>query len=542
MSQTQDKTCSSRFLGRAASIVEESRVRGDASTNKRYATNVTGVEVPIVGVIQPKTTQEVSELVKLANELQQPLYVFSQGKNWGMGSKCPATKDCVVLDLSLMHQIRKYDQDFHYVVLEPGVTQGQLYDFLEQKGGQHLFNATGSGRETSILGNSLDRGVGYFSSRATALSGLEVVLPNGDVIQTGFGAFGDDVTTTHLYPQGVGPSLDGLFSQSNLGIVTAAGFRLLPAPEHRVTAVCKIPSEDLLPNALDALKSLYDEGVISTSFHIANQARASSTFSPILYDFIAANQPALNSTQVRCEVDRIVKSEITSAWTIAGAILGQKTVVNAQLARFKKVMKPFGEVRFTTQDSFQRAARLLKKLTWLPGIKDKLTFLQAAEPIFALTRGIPTDVALKSIHWPIAYPPNSDFLDPDSGKAGFLHCLPIIPLDGKTAWEASTKIRKIIEKYGFDAYVTLNVLDGRALEGVINVIYDQAKADQQKVAQECIAEATDWCIKNGFPPYRLGNQLMGQVLSKRQETYSSFVTAIKQSVDPGKLISPGKYQ
>jgi hypothetical protein len=45
---------------------------------------------------------------------------------------------------------------------------------------------------------------------------MEVVLGTGEVLRTGFGQY-PQARTTHLYPYGIGPYLDGLFTQSNFG-------------------------------------------------------------------------------------------------------------------------------------------------------------------------------------------------------------------------------------------------------------------------------------------------------------------------------------
>ena len=59
--------------------------------------------------------------------------------------------------------------------------------------------------------------------------GMEVVLPNGDVMRTGMGAMSGS-TTWQLFKYGYGPYVDGMFSQSNFGVVTKMGIWLMPEP------------------------------------------------------------------------------------------------------------------------------------------------------------------------------------------------------------------------------------------------------------------------------------------------------------------------
>jgi hypothetical protein len=73
----------------------------------------------------------------------------------------------------------------------------------------------------SVIGNTVDRGVGYtpYGDHFGMHCGFEIVLPNGEVMRTGMGAMPGS-NTWQLFPYGFGPYADGLFTQSNFGIVT----------------------------------------------------------------------------------------------------------------------------------------------------------------------------------------------------------------------------------------------------------------------------------------------------------------------------------
>lgn len=94
-----------------------------------------------------------------------------------------------------------------------------------------------------MIGNALDRGGGasLYGDRWGKHSGMEVVLPNGEVARMGMGAIQDPEGRKQaeqgvhpadqklnecfaLFPYGWGPMNDGLFSQGNAGIVTKMGF------------------------------------------------------------------------------------------------------------------------------------------------------------------------------------------------------------------------------------------------------------------------------------------------------------------------------
>lgn len=102
-------------------------------------------------------------------------------------------------------------------------------------------------------------------------SGMEVVLPNGELLRTGMGALPDPRRpetmglkledqpwnkTAHLFPYGFGPYIDGLFSQSNMGIVTKIGMWLMPNPGGYQSYLITLPRDEDLKQAVDIIRPL----------------------------------------------------------------------------------------------------------------------------------------------------------------------------------------------------------------------------------------------------------------------------------------------
>ena len=104
----------------------------------------------------------------------------------------------------------------------------------------------------SPVGNSLDHGVGYSTGEMRdhigSHCGMEVVLPNGELIRTGMGA-APNAKTWQDYRYGAGPYIDGMFSQSNFGVVTKMGFWLNPLPDAYLEGTVTVPKhQDLIPS------------------------------------------------------------------------------------------------------------------------------------------------------------------------------------------------------------------------------------------------------------------------------------------------------
>lgn len=133
------------------------------------------------------------------------------------GGSAPVVRGTVVLDLHRMNKIIEVNEEYAYAIVEPGVSFIDLYEYITEKNYEvwPSIPALGWG---SVLGNTTERGFGYTpgGDHAQAQCGMEVVLPNGELLRTGMGAQKDSPMFA-LFKGGYGPSVDGLFYQSNLG-------------------------------------------------------------------------------------------------------------------------------------------------------------------------------------------------------------------------------------------------------------------------------------------------------------------------------------
>ncbi len=106
-------------------FVKTNRARLDQAET---ATFPTANRVP--AVLQPGSREEVQECLRIAASQDLKIFPISRGKNWGYGSSVPFADGCLLMDLSRMNRILAFDEKLAYVVVEPGVTQQQLSDFL----------------------------------------------------------------------------------------------------------------------------------------------------------------------------------------------------------------------------------------------------------------------------------------------------------------------------------------------------------------------------------------------------------------------------
>ena len=511
----------------------------DDSRIAPYRASADGLTRRIPCVLRPGTTAEVQQLVVIARRHRIPVHPISRGRNWGLGSRLPVRDGIPVVDLSRMNRIREINPAGLYAVLEPGVTQGQLFDRIVADDLPVLLNVTGSGRDTSLIGNALDRGVGYFASRADALSGFEVVLGDGRLLRTGF-AHIEGARTAHCYRHGIGPSLDGLFAQSGGGIVTAAGFPLLARPEAHASFVARIAREDRLAPLLDTLVRLRRAGVLQTVVHVGNRMRTVVTLGPLVEERL--EEQGLRSPEARRALARSwIQSGGFGPWSAVGGVMGTAACVRTARQEITRELRGTARVVWLNDARVAAARRILGALAFLPQFRRQWILLRASEPLYRLTRGVPTDEPIKSVYWPLGESYAGAPLNPDPSGCGVLYALPMLPADGRAARAAVDATDAICRRRGFEHYTTLNTVDERAIEGVITIAFPRADAARADAARTTIAEIEDALTGMGWPPYRVGIGSMPRI-ARSGDVFWEVARDLRRALDPDDIVAPGRYE
>jgi 4-cresol dehydrogenase (hydroxylating) len=219
--------------------------------------------------VGPDTVEQVQAIVRTANQYKIPLYAISTGKNFAYGGPSPNVRGSVTVDLKRMNRVLEVDDKRYFAVVEPGVSYIDLYRHIQDRGLKVWIDTPDPGWGSPI-GNALDHGIGYtlgfYRDHFGAHCGMEVVLPNGEVMRTGMGALPTS-KSWHEYKHGFGPDPSGLFGQGNFGIVTKMGFRLMPQPEHWRTGLVTVPKrQDFIP-LVDTVNYLTDLSIIGEPWY-----------------------------------------------------------------------------------------------------------------------------------------------------------------------------------------------------------------------------------------------------------------------------------
>ncbi|MCB9760570.1 MAG: FAD-binding oxidoreductase [Alphaproteobacteria bacterium] len=507
-------------LGPDAVALDEARLRAAGR-------NVEGFDVRVPALIRARSTAEVQAVIQAANAWRQPLHPFSRGRNWGYGTRLGPDPDAVLLDLSGLTGLR-LDLDNGAAWIEPGVTQAQLAAALE--GTPFYADVTGSSADTSVLGNTLERGVAYNSLRADALRQLEVVLGDGTLLRTGFGHYPHSALGA-LYRHGVGPDLTPLFLQSNYGVVTGATVALRPRPERQLTFRAGLRDPAQLPAFIRALSDLKRALGMDSIVHVGDRARALSTVGPVA----RARAEALGTSLTRAETEALVGRIVTSPWTALGVLEGTRGQVAAGRRALQRALRPFGPVRFDAWRGMDRVARVAGWLGWTR----VHALAWAVRELAGLTRGVPTRETLRSVHWPLQED-SPTWACPEQGPAGWLLFTPLMPARDGTVREALAELARITAAHDTPASVTLNLLTDAVLEAVVSLTFpldDAAARDRAHAACDALHRTF---VARGWMPYRT-TRAHHDTLHTPGDPFWEVTARLKDVLDPNGILSPGRY-
>lgn len=506
---------------------------GDRLEAAATATFRTSQTVP--SILLPSSREEVQACVRIAARAGVPLYPVSGGRNWGYGSRVPAASGCAILDLRRLNRIVDFSEELAYVTVEPGVTQRQLIEFLAQRNSSLWMDATGASPEASVLGNTVERGFGHtpYSDHFAHACGLEVVLPSGEVLETGFARF-DNAKTAPLYGYGFGPVLDGLFSQSGLGIVTRMSVWLMPRPVYFQAFFFTANRHEELASVVDALRPLRLDGTLRSAVHIGNDYKVLSGLRQYPWEETGGRTPLTPDALAPFR-----KQLNFGAWSGSGALYGSKSQVAGARRALRQVLRGrVARLTFLDDRMLGLAGRLAGPFQALTGW-DLSRTLDLVKPLIGLQKGVPTDQPLKSCYWrkrgPIPAP-----MDPDRDRCGLLWFAPVLPTRGADATRASDLAGEIVLRHGFEPALSLTLLTERAIGCVISIGYDRDVPGEDDRAMACHDELVGRFADEGYYPYRLGIQSMG--LMQRPNSYNRLLQAIYQTVDPAGILAPGRYR
>lgn len=504
------------------SVLSKGGVTEDKLILEREGTATFVTKQKVLAVLKPSSTDEVSSVMKIAAANGIPIYPVSGGKNWGLGSKVPQ-QDGVILDLSGMKRVRAFDERMAFMTVEPGVTFGDAVAFIEKRKSGLMLDTVGSTPDASIIGNTAERGHGMalYADRFNFVCGLEVVLPNGDIIRTGF----DGIEGSKLGPLakwGVGPYLDGLFSQSNLGVITSLTVWLRPKSDYFQSFIFHVDDEKKLAQVMDRWREMGLEG-FNASLRVFNDIRMIS----FGHRFPAGAEKPLRKPVI----EKLREGGKVGRWIGLGAVY-PVSPLHAKADRefiLSRVGDLVDSIEFYDQDRVDTEYAVANEES-----KRFLDFIFNK----SLLRGNVSRAGLNMVYW--RKPASVPVGDLHADGCGVLWYCPAIPFTGKDVSKAIAICDKLCRKHGFELNIGFLFISQRALDITGALCYDRNVKGEDRKAMACHDEIMKTLNAEGYSPYRLGIQSMKLTKSK-DKAVKNVIQKIKHAIDPHNVLAPGHY-
>ncbi|MDT4847866.1 4-cresol dehydrogenase [hydroxylating] flavoprotein subunit [compost metagenome] len=333
-----------------------------------------------------------------------------------------------------------------------------------------------------------------------------------------------------MYKTGFGPAIDGIFSQSNFGVVTKMGFWLMPEPEAFLKGRVHLQNyKDLIP-LVDLMTELENAKIFSGYPDINSPVLGTPSLAG-LHDFLV-NGPKPRDEEYMQLLGRGAKPEEYEGygkknnipfWTCAFTFYGPEKVIRAQWEyvqeRFKALI---AGARFEESEFYK-----------LP-----LSPEQAEKVEYPAQFGIPN---LRT--FAIGARSNWNPAPPSDGHAWFS---PVIPRDGAEILKINEVLGAEAKRLGIPMVFAMNVPVPsweRSFTFIIPFFMTKDAATNQK-SREAFRQVIRTAAKHGWGEYRTAPAFQADVM----DTYSfgdhallRFHEAIKDAVDPKGILSPGRY-
>ncbi len=450
--------------------------------------------------VAPNRVEEIQKILKVANDYRVPIWTIGTGRNFAYGGPAPRKSGYIVLDLKRMNSVLEVNEKYGYALVEPGVSYMQLYQHL-QKIGSKLWIDPAAPAWGGVVGNALEHGAGYtpYGDHFIMQCGMEVVLADGTILRTGQGALAGS-KHWQISKHAVGPFVDGVFTQSNYGVVTKMGIWLMPEPPGYKPFMITFPREDDLEQIFEITRPLKVNQIIpnaAVAVDLLWEASAKTT----RRHYFGGQGPLPPSIR-----KKIAEDYDLGMWNFYGALYGSPAMIENT---WKVIEAAFRQI---------------------PGAKFYLS--RPNDPAWEyrtkLMRGIPNMTEFSVMNW--------------IGGGGHINFSPISAPDGKEALRQFRLIEEKCHEHGFD-YIGEFLVGWRDMHHILMVMFERADAAQRKRAYDLFGQLVDDAAKEGFGEYRTHLAFMDQIAKTYSYNNSALLgvhNRLKDALDPNGVLSPGK--
>jgi len=226
-----------------------------SETEERYLYSMDQGTMPPAepdAVVMPGSTEEVRQIMLCANKHKVP--VVPMGGGLVLSGLTRALHGGIILDMKRMNRILQVNPKSRYAVVEGGASEGMLQAYLKKHHPELKHSMPDAPPIATLAGNICIHGSGHLSVlggfHSDMLTGMEVVLPTGDIVRSGSCSVSPD-----WFARAPLPDLSGLFMgwSGTTGVVTKLGIRLFPSYSHNDMLIFVCEDADLMPDIISRL-------------------------------------------------------------------------------------------------------------------------------------------------------------------------------------------------------------------------------------------------------------------------------------------------
>jgi FAD/FMN-containing dehydrogenase len=427
-------------------------------------------------IVRPGTADEVAAVLALASSEGVAVTPIVAGYNVA-GIAIPRDGG-IVLELKRLDRIVEVDHDAMYVVVEPGVTFGQLKEHLDAEAPELVYTYPFAPPFTSVMANALLDGLNNLSMRHGAMgqwiNGVEAVLADGTIVRTGSGAVVDS-----WFSRAPVPDLTGLFvsTQGTTGVVTSIALQLQPKPvarERWFAFAFDLPSAYTAMRAMARTGSFDDVGLMTwpaaKMLFGATRDLVRDPDEPLAFLFV----------------------DITGA---SDAELAARTTLARQLLEAAGIESIFGV------DDLVKVVPHYAKLAELPTTLDFLL-----------------DFPGGGLSWVGSYGPGQTWVD--GASAGLA----------------------LLEEAGFPPFLVARPMAGGHYFVLRFVAcFDKGDEDEVRRVRDVMGRLADSVLDHGYVPYKPSADAAARIRSRAHPGFAALYDRVRDALDPEHRMNPGRW-
>jgi glycolate oxidase len=432
-----------------------------------------------------ENTEQVVDMVKYANEKKLPLIPYISGNNIG-GLTIPE-EGGIILDFGKkMNRILFVHENHMYALLEPGVTFGQLEQYLKKHHPHLKYSYPFAPPYSGVVGNALLSGMNNMScahgSMGDWINGLEVVLHDGNVVRIGSCFLSKEYRPDNWHSRYPMPDLMGLFInwQGMTGLVTKCAVQLWPKPAIESTLLAITYGEETTAEFIREIARLeIIEDISAVSVEVAKMGLGIPT--PPKY-------PKEPDFSIIIPITAHNKKELAV----------KEELVQELIAKMNKSSEHKNRIQLTDFDFF--AACVGEKVRMFRDLPNVITPL----------------VEYSGLTWVGTYAPpeNLGILIKEAGE--------------------------LFKEYDIPAFIYMKIMKASHY-GIFRPIIRYKKELEESRITQFVKDMLEICLKHGCIPYKTPVHVAQRLQEIIDPNWLKFFKEVKQFMDPNRIFNPGRW-